>query len=131
MCAGEVFGESFDAGYTFRMLSIFPELLFLSPLAALLIRVSVAIVFALSASRHIRNAPTRTRILGAIEAVVAILLFFGVYTQVAALVAIALIVAYFFMLERPFPKSTLVLLAVMSMSLVVTGAGPYAFDLPL
>ena len=114
------------------MLSLFPELLFLAPLAAFVIRVAAGLMIARIAYRHVFTPTTAMRILGIVEGVVAILLIAGAYTQPAALVA-ALIIAITLFLPtyRTLPRSTLALLLVMTLSLLVTGAGPFAFDLPL
>lgn len=114
------------------MLSLFPELLFLAPLAAFVIRVVSGLTIARIAYRHVFTPTTDIRILGIVEGIVAILLVAGAYTQPAALVA-ALIIAITLFLPtyRALPRSTLALLLVMTLSLLVTGAGPFAFDLPL
>jgi hypothetical protein len=114
------------------MLSLFPELLFLAPLAAFVIRVVSGLMFARIAYRHVFTPTTGMRILGIIEGVVAVLLIAGAYTQPAALIAALIITTTLFLpTYRTLPRSTLVLLFVMTLSLVVTGAGPFAFDLPL
>lgn len=114
------------------MLSLFPELLFLAPLAAFVIRVTVGLMLGFAAYRHVIIPQTNLRIFGIVEGVVAVLLMAGAYTQAAALVsAILIAIALFVPVYRTFPRSTLALLIVMSLSLVITGAGPFAFDLPL
>lgn len=122
------------------MLSLFPELLFLSPLAALVIRLTVATLCAIALYRQYRRrsliSPTLFAISVPVHALLALFLAIGLYTQAAALVAA--ISAFVGLLPiaavRPmvtFPKSTIILFIIMALSLVVTGAGPYAFDLPL
>ncbi|OHB18814.1 MAG: hypothetical protein A2854_03045 [Parcubacteria group bacterium RIFCSPHIGHO2_01_FULL_56_18] len=114
------------------MLSLFPELLFLAPLAAFVIRIASGLVIARIAYRHVFMPATAMRILGIIEGIVAILLIAGAYTQAAALVAaIVIVLALILPAYRTLPRSTLALLLVMALSLLVTGAGPFAFDLPL
>lgn len=114
------------------MLSTFPELLFLAPLAAFVIRVAAGFYIGLAAYRHVLKPRTALRILGSIEGLTAILLIAGAYTQIAALVGAATITLSLIIPScREFPRSTLLLLMVMTLSLVVTGAGPFAFDLPL
>jgi hypothetical protein len=114
------------------MLSIFPELLFLAPLAAFVIRIATGITTGLIAYRHIFTPAATVRTLGVIEGVIAALLLAGAYTQIAALFgAIAITVALSVPHYRTLPRSTLALLVVMTLTLIMTGAGPFAFDLPL
>lgn len=114
------------------MLSIFPELLFLAPFAAFMIRVAVGVMLGMSAYRHVSIATPLMRALGILEGVVALLLILGGYTQAAAMVGFVIVAfALFVPAYRTFPRSTLVLLLILCLSLVVTGAGPFAFDLPL
>lgn len=114
------------------MLSLFPELLFLAPFAAFVIRVVAGITLGLLAYRHVFVPKNDLRVLGIFEGVIAVLLVAGAYTQAAALVgAIALAITLIIPSYRALPRSTLTLLLVMCLSLVITGAGPFAFDLPL
>lgn len=74
--------------------------------------------------------------LGVIEIVSAILLLIGLYTQAAALIIIFLSFVQFFIesKEESLLRRDIVfylLLLTLSISLFVTGPGPYAFDLPL
>lgn len=111
------------------MLNVFPELLFLAPLAALVIRAAVAVAFALATWNRFR---TGAFILGGIEALTAAALAFGFYTQIAAIVGFFLVLGWLFRRDlSPYPFSTIVLLGVMCATLLVTGSGPFAFDLPL
>ncbi len=132
------------------MLNPFPELLVYQLLAPTLLRMAVALVFAYLAYRHFEHresiSKTRFPVVGQgawivwlsiiIEAAVAVALFFGYYTQVAAILgaigAIKHIVwrgkfPNFFWLTR----SAAFLLLVICLSLLLTGAGAFAFDLPL
>lgn len=114
------------------MLSLLPELLFLAPLSAFIIRVVVGISLGIVAYRHILVPTTILRVIGIIEGVTALLLIVGAYTQGAAIVAFLLIgTSIFLPAWRKFPRSTLLLLGILSFSLILTGAGPFAFDLPL
>jgi hypothetical protein len=114
------------------MLSLFPELLFLAPFAAFVIRVVAGFLIGLIAYRHVVQPSNALRVLGIIEGIIAVLLVAGAYTQAAALAgAISLAVHLAFPAYRVLPRSTLALLLIMSLSLVITGAGPFAFDLPL
>lgn len=132
------------------ILTPFPELLNYSIFAPLLLRIAAAIILAYLAYYHYQHrnnaAARRFPIVGdgiwiawlaiAVEAATASALFFGYYTQYAAIfgaaVALKNIVwgskySHFFIL----PKSTAFLLLVITLSLLMTGAGIFAFDLPL
>lgn len=117
------------------MLSLFPELLFLSPFAALLIRIAAAIVFGQMGYTHIRNDErVWVKALGIFEIVVAILLAVGFLTQLAALAGMIVlsIVFYIGWVSRPaIREPAWWLMFVMCFSLLILGAGPLAFDLPL
>ncbi|MEI6420402.1 MAG: DoxX family membrane protein [bacterium] len=74
--------------------------------------------------------------LGAVEIVTAVLFFAGLYTQAAALVVVILSFTQFFIESREpaLLRRDLVfyfLLLTLAASLFITGAGPYAIDLPL
>jgi len=116
------------------MLSMFPELLFLAPLSALVIRASVAALFALSAYMRVRGeASTFIYIMAALETLAALSLAIGYKSQLVAFLGVLLIGVWIFMGRpvRQYPLSTALLAAVMSLSLLVTGPGAFAFDLPL
>lgn len=133
------------------MLSLFPSLLFLSPLSATILRVTAAFVFARLSHLHFtarRDAASEIRpLIGSaaragiwiyviLELIVASALFLGIWTQLMAL--IAAVAALKFLLVRrslrhiaPYSRMTYFLLAMICLSLVFTGAGGFAFDLPL
>lgn len=114
------------------MLSLFPELLFLSPFAAFFIRLSLAAVFALSAYRRLQGASSLIKTFGAIDAIIALMLLVGFYTQIAAIAAFVCLAYWLIKPDvRPFPTSAIVLALVMALTLLLTGPGPFAFDLPL
>lgn len=114
------------------MLSPLPELFFLSPLAATLIRVAVAFVFARAAWKHLFDQETREKAVSVLEGVIAVALFLGFYTQYAALIGGLICSVWLYMTSmRPVEKSAVLLIIVMCVSLLVTGAGAFAFDLPL
>ena len=132
------------------ILTPFPELLTYGFLAPTLLRVAAASVFAYLAYQHYKNrddkAARRFPVLGddlwviwlaiLIEAGIAAALFVGYYTQYAGILGAALAFKHiiwggsyprFFIL----PRSTALLLLVITLSLLATGAGAFAFDLPL
>jgi len=114
------------------MLSLFPELLFLAPFSAFLIRIAVAVTLALIARQHFALRDTHSVALGALEAVLALMILIGLYTQAAALTALILaLVSIFSPAIRTAPRGTLALVAIMCLTLLLTGPGPLAFDLPL
>lgn len=115
------------------MLNIFPELLFLAPLAALLIRAATASLFILSGIAHWKYSDsTMGKTFAVLEVAIAIALAVGFYTQLTALIAVCTIIAWLFIKEiRPLPMSTMLLLLVTAFSLILTGSGPISFDLPL
>lgn len=114
------------------MLSLFPQLLFLSFYAAFLIRVALAVVFAYSAYVRIPHAQTMLKVFGVIDGVIALALLVGFYTQLAALLGALCTIAWLVRADwNPYPKTTTTLALVMCLSLLVLGAGPFAFDLPL
>jgi uncharacterized membrane protein YphA (DoxX/SURF4 family) len=114
------------------MLSVFPEMLFLSPFAALIIRVALAGLFAHAAWKHARATGVASRTLALGETTVAIALFFGAWTQPAALLG-AVVSAIWLAQKtaRPLEISTIILALATSLSLLLTGPGAIAFDLPL
>lgn len=113
------------------MLSVFPELLFLAPLGALVLRLSLALLLTVSAWNHSGGAGT-SRVLGVFEAGVAVLLIGGAWTQPATAGAI-LAAATWLALPRmnEFSRATALLALAIAVSLLVTGPGAFAFDLPL
>ena len=114
------------------MLSLFPQVLFLAPFSALVIRIALALVFAYAAWRHVAQGDTISRVLSFLKILVAAALLVGAWTQAVALVgALFALVGLLSPRTRIFPKSTVALVLVMCLSLVVTGAGALAFDLPL
>lgn len=135
------------------MLSLFPQLLFLSALSATLLRVVAGAYLLFLAYRIFvtrRESSTVTRpiignppswillIAAGITAIIAVLLITGFWTQAAAivgtLISLKLLVLprrFLFPIASDFPRSTAVLLLVICISLIVTGAGAFAFDLPL
>ncbi|MEI8327510.1 MAG: DoxX family protein [Candidatus Taylorbacteria bacterium] len=120
------------------MLSAFPTLLSYSRFSSLLIRFILSIIFIAYAYRTFRDPEARIpqKFVGLIEGVAGVLLLIGLWTQVAALVIIVdmvmcLIVKF---RSRAFLSDGVnyyILLLVMAISLLITGAGWLAFDLPL
>ena len=114
------------------MLSVFPEILFLAPFAALIIRVALAGVFAGAAWKHAHQTSVASRSFSIGEVAVAIALFLGAWTQPASLLGAIISVVWLLQkTSRVFELSTILLALAMSLSLLLTGPGAIAFDLPL
>lgn len=114
------------------------------------LRVAAACVFAYLAYRHFKHkkeiARTRFPFVGEggwiawalvlVEGIVALGLLLGYHTQVNALIGIVVMAKHLFW-SKKYPSvfmlstSTVLLLIVILVSLVVSGAGALAFDLPL
>ncbi len=132
------------------MLNTFPHLLVLGFFAPTMLRIAVACVFfcaAYAVQKHRHTiAHLKLPIIGALSwvgsftafayAIIGLLLFTGSYTQVAAIIG-ALAAAKGWVLHTnyeelfPYSKSTYVLVFIICLSLVISGAGAMAFDLPL
>ena len=133
------------------MLSLFPQILFLSPLAITLLRIVLACYMTYIAwhllNKHaeiervplplIGNAkPWMVWLSAIIIAATSALIFIGAWTQIAALLASITLLKHLVYFRRyhavlPFPKSTYILLLCIALTLIVSGAGAFAFDLPL
>ena len=121
-------------------LSIFPSLLSWNQLAPFLIRITVGITLAYFGYQKTRNkgqsSGSNSFTYGIVEIVIAAFLIVGLYTQLAALVnALILIIK---LAAKAKGKALLtdginyyILLLVMCLSLLVTGAGMFSLDLPL
>lgn len=120
------------------MLSLFPSLLSWSQVSPLLIRLSLSAVLLFSAYKVFSNKKTssNTKIVAAIESLAGILVLIGLWTQGATLViTIDMLVRLVLKIrERAFLSDGVnyyILILVMAFSLLLTGAGFLAFDLPL
>lgn len=114
------------------MESVFPQLFFLSFFAPLILRVSVGLLFLYDA-KSFWQSETKKPLLAATGGIIGVLLIAGAWTQVAALAGIAYAIFVWFRKENSsvFSKKSIVLLAsAILLSLLTTGAGAFAFDLP-
>jgi hypothetical protein len=114
------------------MLSLFPGILFLAPLSAFFIRIALAIVFLLATKRHWPRLERKFHILAVIEFATAVSVGVGAWTQAGAIAGLA--TALFWIAQpsmRPISRIATFLSIVLCLSLIITGAGPFAFDLPL
>ena len=130
------------------MLNIFP-IQFLAPLAYFLLRLCVGVIFLYVGTQHIKHKNHKTLtlktnargpvvfvLIGILEISTGILFMLGAYTQIAALMGLS--VSLLHILKQHFvsytnypPRMFFTLLFVASLSLFITGAGVFAFDLPL
>ncbi len=137
------------------MLNIFPHLLVLGFFAPTLLRIGVAGVLLYMAFFYIAHREqigraslpfigARGEVFAWLSAlavgILGLMLLFGYYTQVAALLT-ALALPKYFIYRRywpqllplffPLSRATYLLLCIICLSLLVSGAGALAFDLPL
>ena len=120
------------------MLSLFPSLLSYQRLAPFILRVVLGVIFIYWEYRTFRNSSStlNAKAVAIIEMIVGIFLVIGLWTQAAALVAsIDLIIR---LIERIQKRAFLneginyyLIMLAIAISLLVTGAGFVAFDLPL
>lgn len=118
------------------MLSLFPQILFLAPLGLTLIRVALAVLMVYDAFYLYSHKDVRHQVAALCAVLVAVLFFVGAWTQLAAL---AFAISFVIFLVYPYPnksfsglpRSTIALAVVMALVLVISGAGAFAFDLPL
>jgi uncharacterized membrane protein YphA (DoxX/SURF4 family) len=119
------------------MLSTFPDLLSYQMFAPLLIRLTLGIILIHWTYKTLRSHPdTNKKMVAIVEGVAGLLLVIGLWTQVAALViAVDLVIRLFGKYQT---KSLLTdgvnyyfILFILALTLLFTGAGFVAIDLPL
>lgn len=114
--------------------------MFLSLVAHAILRIGAGVILLTLSVRHLKGVPTahvsRTmlRTTGVAELILGISLTLGFLTQVAALATALFAVVVLFMHKRfasylPSPSFFILLIAA-SLSLVITGAGALAIDMP-
>jgi len=134
------------------MLNPFPELLTFSLMGPFILRAVLGIIFldlgilkfksekqrwiASFQALHLNPAHVLVAVYATLEVVGALMLIFGLYTQIAALAFIILTALEFYVEYRDSTilKRNIVfylLLLTISVSLLLTGAGAFAFDIPL
>lgn len=119
------------------MFSLFPNLLALEGFAPFLLRLTIGAVFALWAYGKLKKrASSQDTGLGVVEAIIALGLILGSYTQLAALAAAVILGAR--LVQKIQKKAFLtdginyyLILFIISVTLLLTGPGFLAFDLPL
>jgi len=117
------------------MLSVFPHLLVYSFVTPFLIRLTLAAVFLHSSSKNLKAQGYR-KALGIVELIGSLLLIIGLFTQVVALVFGLILL--FLIAKNIKHKAFLtdgvnyyLILFILCLTLLFTGAGYYAIDLPL
>ncbi len=124
------------------MLNPFPDLLALGFVAPTLLRLAVALSFGAMAWAHYAR---RSELTGfgmwlwpaiALEVAITISLALGMYAQLGALGALVLSIACAVYAKKypravPYCRGEYILLAIISFSLMLSGAGAFAQDLPL
>ncbi len=133
------------------MVNSFPDLLIYGILAPTLIRISLGSALLYLGVEHVRSRKEIAHVLlplmgksakgagvflAAIEIVAGMLLVVGAWTQIAALVAALLALKSLFIKRSlhslcPLSRASYLLLLIMTLSLLLSGAGAFAFDLPL
>lgn len=132
------------------MLNIFP-IQFLAPLAYTILRVCIGLIFIYLGRSHIKARGTLkdvfqlpifpyglffTWYISIAEIVIGILFILGLFTQIASLLAM-LYTLKLIILHKRFShplipnRLFLIMLFAASLSLFITGAGAFAFDLPI
>lgn len=114
------------------MLSLFP-LHFLSLLAYFLLRIVVGIIALFMGSALLARSGTHNKVLGSLLTLAGTQFVLGFYTQVASLILATLM---FLGGVKPSlfpgkPRSFFLLMWAVAVSLFITGAGAFAFDLPI
>lgn len=114
------------------MLSIFPELLFLAPFSALLLRTVLAGFLLYAAWNSFGSKDGYTQVAGIAAGLAGAALLGGAWTQPAAILAAFVVLSWLWHPSTSvYPRSTAFLALALCASLLVTGPGAFAFDLPL
>ena len=125
------------------MLSIFPDLLTYGFFAPLLLRLGVGVYFILASLLHFRKAQKETTLpsfwfiaLGIGELCIGALFIVGLWTQVAALLGalyslkMSVFKQSYFKDLVPHTHLVYMFVGIISLSLLLIGAGAFALDLP-
>lgn len=123
------------------MLTPFPDLLALGFIAPTLLRLAVALSFGAMAWVHYSrrselNLGVWLWLAIALGILITVSLALGIYTQLGALAAAMLSIVYAIYAKKhpravPLCRGEYILLAIISASLLLSGAGAFAQDLPL
>ncbi|MEK7194565.1 MAG: hypothetical protein AAB660_02665 [Patescibacteria group bacterium] len=117
------------------MLNPFPELLVYTTFAPFILRLVLGLIYLDLGVLNFKKTGN-TKLLGGVEVIGAIMLLMGLYTQIAAILFIIISGVSFYIeykdatvLKRDIVFYLLIL--AIAVSLLLTGAGAYAKDLPL
>ena len=115
------------------MLSLLPQLFFLSPLTYALLRGALAALFVLGIKEQwAASQGVLARLTIGIEALAALGLAIGLYTQGAAIATFCVLLLWIVRPAlRPYPLSTILLALAIAIAVAIGGAGAFAFDLPI
>jgi uncharacterized membrane protein YphA (DoxX/SURF4 family) len=118
------------------MPSVFPELFNYSQVAPLLLRTLLAVILLASFPEEItREIFKYAKILKAGGLVCALILLAGLFTQVAAILTIIIVCTERIILKKrkieTGQKSLWLIISIIALSLIFSGPGLYALDLPL
>ncbi len=114
-------------------LSVFPQLLTYSLVAPLILRLAVGILRLLAGFARHRK---KHKWLAVFYFLSSLFIIVGLYTQIAVIVAVLLVKFDYYMEKKagtlsPEKKALTILMVVILLSLLLTGPGLFAFDLPL
>ncbi len=117
------------------MLNPFPYLLSFGLLGPFLLRLILGITFIHFGTLKIKNKNYK-HVVAYVETLAGVMLVLGLYTQIAALVVALILLYQLFhkMTKKAFLTDGVnyyLILFIIALSLLVTGAGFFAFDLPL
>lgn len=115
------------------MESLFPDIFFLSFFAATILRIGLAVAFFHYGGALWSMEGTYQKYLAGGMYLVGALLVIGLFVQLAAIVGIALVFAYWWhsrSREKNIKFHELVLVSTALISLMVLGAGAFALDMP-
>lgn len=110
--------------------------MFLSLIAHAILRVGIGLILLSQSVGHLKASKHSTllRTCGAIELLLGVFLTIGLFTQVAALITALFAITALLMRKRLAPylssPAFFLLLVAASLSLVITGAGALAIDMP-
>lgn len=121
------------------MLTIFPSLLAFEQLAPTLVRITLAIILIHWAYKGLsvdKKKLTPIKIVHTLEGIAGLMLFFGLWTQIGALIVIVdmIVKLYHKVTKKAFLTDGVnyyFLVLILALTLLVTGAGLFAMDLPL
>lgn len=118
---------------SFHTLTMFPTLLTYSFLAPFFLRVTIGIIGLLGAKVRLSK---NSKWLAPIQAVISVFILMGCYTQIAVIlgILISLLSDYLDKKIAPIPKERMtfhILIYIVLVSILFTGPGAFAIDLPL